>query len=221
MGEEDSISRSCATTLAACFAKHAEPTGFEADGAVLRLGAHRLHLRAEVEIEGTTPSDQHLLGLAVSIDLDDEPQPLRAGVVGVGDSRQGALDGAVEDWCDYVGIAVVRATVNDPAWATLIDAEENRLFAGGMLIRAALTDPWPEEFQGQLIEHFRPIWRQLPGRPEVLHSLEIHYASQDGSGFVRVEGHEFDELTPALASVPWPHPGCEFMVKQFLVVRGA
>ena len=218
MSEAAGISRRCVAALAALLTQTSQPPELEADGTMLRVGAHNLRFTAEIENE-TSTGDQYLLGLGVDVDLDGAPQPVRTGVLGCGESREGSLEEAIDQWCKYAGFPIVGAVVNDPGWSNVFDAESARAFAGGMPIRGEISDPWPEGFQGQLIELFRPVWRQLTDQPGVLHSLEIYYSSGDGSGFVRLETREIDELMPALAQVPWPAHGDDYILKQFVVVR--
>lgn len=218
MSDVEGIDRRCAATLAGMLQEAALLPEAEAAGAMLRVDGHSLRFAAAIERQMPV-GEQYLVALQVAVDLDGTPQPVSTGVVSFGDSPSGALQDAIDQWCVYAGYPVVAAVVNRPTWSSVFDAGSVRAFAGAMPVRSTTDLPWPEDFRDRLIELFRPVWRRLPEQPSILHSLEIAYSSSDNSGFVRMETVDIDELQPALAQVPWPAVGDDYVVKQFVVVR--
>ena len=96
------ISQRCARSLGKL-----DPS-IERDGARLRFAGRDVRLRARVENEAGAGA-QHLLGLAVDVEVDGAKHPVTDGVVGIGATRDEAVDAAIHWWSRLAGAPIVAA----------------------------------------------------------------------------------------------------------------
>jgi hypothetical protein len=206
------ISQRCARSLGKL-----DPS-IERDGARLRFAGRDVRLRARVENEAGTGA-QHLLGLAVDVEVDGVQHPVTDGVVGIGATRDEAVDAAIHWWSRIAGAPIVAALGGVAEWPVRLDHEGVSVFMGETMVRAAAPVEWPGGFREHMVVYLWEVLRQLPPLGPTLHALSILFSPSESAGEVRVDGVPLEQPLLALATFAWPNLGTDYSVRQVMIVR--
>lgn len=211
------ISRRCAEALAAS-AKEAGVTP-SVEGDRVRVGKDEVRLSARVDNDVAAHS-RRVLGVMVDVSLNGNAQPLTAGVVGVGDTRDDAAADVAESWARLVGVALLDALGAKRPGKPTFSAGRFDVHAGMAGISADVG--WTDDSRRELLSKLGAITRGFESSRSEFHSIMIMVAVKpDGTidGDCSVDGMVSPEALKAARSFPWPKAANEYMLKQFYVLR--
>jgi hypothetical protein len=184
------------------------------------IGGKEVRLKAQIENEGRADAS-FLAGLRVDVLVNGAPQPLSFGAVGMGKSRDEAVDTAVSEWAMSVGEALLGAfgvkTGTPPQ-----DVGPFLVYAGLVGIRGAPGVVPPAEVNGQLLPQLATVIKGLESSPSEFHSISLMLVvKRDGpvGGECRVDGTASPAALAAAQSIPWSWNGADYMFKQSYVLR--
>lgn len=223
MNSDPALSGRCAEALAALARSFGATPSVE--GERVRVGKDELRLRAVVEGENRAPAGVQLRyasGIAVEVSVNGVPQPLTAGSVGVGDSREDARETAVSEWAHLVGVGVLDALGVRRKEAVSLASGRFSVHPGLTGFRGQQQVLWSNERHPELVEKLKGAIGRLEGLPSEFHSISIMLVVEtDGSasGECRVDGVESEEALKAVQSYSWPRTSAAYMFKQFYVLR--
>lgn len=167
---------------------------------------------------------KHLAGVGFAIGLQEKHIPtLYAGTVGIGASREEAVEVAAEEWSQLVGVALVRALVATKSLAGAGEAKP-RLYSGGVGVRGSAGDASFEAVSRALYPALTPFAEALVQEDLTgIHSVAV-MVNVDGrravDGECRLDGRVSPALLDAVRSLPWPPGQPGYLFKEFFVVRG-
>ena len=213
------LSRLCAESLAT-LAKSSGVTP-SIEGNHLRIGKDELRLSAYVESEGR-PHSQYALGLAVEVSINGVTQPLTAGAVGIGATREEAAETAVSEWAQLAGVALLDALGVGRQGEPTFSAGRFSIHPGFTGIRGSRDVAWTEDSQRKLLGILNPLIRGLESSPSEFHAISIMLVVEPGGatgGEGRVDGEVSPAALKAAESFPWPPTRNGYMFKQFYVLR--
>lgn len=213
------FSRRCVEALAE-LAKSAGVTA-SSEGDRLRIGKDELRIGARPDNEGQAHS-QHFVGMVVDVSINGVAQPLTAGVVGVGATREEALAAAVTSWVQPVGVALLDALGVKGRGKPVLSAGRFSVYAGKAGISSTRDIAWSDESRRQLLDTLSEVVRGLESSPSEFHLILMMAGVGPGgaiSGECRVDGVVSGEALKAAKSFPWPQAEGPYMVKQYYLLR--
>lgn len=213
------FSRLCVGALAE-LAKSAGATP-SSEGARLRIGKDELRLSASVSDRGRQGS-LHMVGAEVDVSVNGVAQPLKAGVVGVGGDREGAVAEAAAQWVATVGVALLDALGAGGRLRPLPNAGSFSVHAGEAVVRGPQAGAWSDERRRQFLEALGPTIRGLESSPSEFHLILMMVGVEPGAaveGECRVDGVVSGEALKAAKALSWPPSEGPYMVKQYYLLR--
>jgi hypothetical protein len=157
--------------------------------------------------------------MAVDVFVDGVFQPLTVGSIGVGDTEEEAEDTAIQEWAQYVAIALV---------ATLDSDVDAGLPFDGFVAHSGLTGirgsqvDLPKHIATNMLVHLKTLAPNLRSSGSELHSILIMVEVNQGGvvgGECRVDGVISSEALAAVRSFPWPSTQAGYIFKQVYILR--
>jgi hypothetical protein len=181
-------------------------------------------------------ANQHILAAEFDVSVGGIRSPeLRAGVVGIGDSPDGARDSAIEEWVAQYGIPIGFAVAarlgasGPPAredetakFYAMQVVDGQTLFHGLPGLRGAAKQPdtvVSDEFLRRVAEAVVASMRQRTSSGRYRSGtvqLVVHGSSVTG-GECRIDGEISPDVLKALSSWTWPEGAPSYMFKLFFV----
>lgn len=189
-----------------------------ASGARVTLAGVNVNVRAQIEQERRL-GPKWAVGVAVETSLPDGAR-LTTGSVGIGDSRQDALETAVTEWVLLAGTAILNAMSSKERPSEVIVRSGLRLYPGALSIRGSEQPPWSEDQHGRLVDLITPALMDLaPGR---LHDLSLTVGvspTGEVDGECRLDGTRMQSLLSAVQTLSWPKRTTAYIVKRYYLVE--
>ncbi len=207
------LSSRCSEALASLAAERALVMGDH-----IKIGGTEVALAATVEQEENA-GGKFLVGIRVEVSIDDVPQPLTAGSIGVGDNREDAIDTAIFEWAQLVGVALVGALKRKP---TNVHAGPFPVYPGATGFRGSGGTPWSDDDHRQLLRSLAPVIDGLQDSPGEFHAISIMlqvYGGVARGGECRIDGAVSLAATMAMSSFSWPYLTGNYLLKQFYVLK--
>ncbi len=187
------------------------------NGDHINIGGMEVALAATVE-EEEKAGIKFLVGLRVDASIDGVPQPLSAGSIGVGENRDDAIDSAIFEWAQLVGVALLGALERKP---TELTAGVFSIYGGATGFRGSEGTYWSDENHRQLLWSLASILDSLQSSPGEFHAISIMVEVRGGvsqRGECRVDGVVSPATLKAVSSFPWPFVSGGYLFKQFYVL---
>jgi hypothetical protein len=205
----------------ACAQALARMAGGSSSGNVVGFAGHSLALTVAIgSVEGNTTNPGVAGTIRVWCDLDGRSMPsLTAASLGIGATREDALNEAVEQWVFESGIAIANA-LNQHGDVRIIGGF--RVYSGPTAIRGQ-TPERLESLHDALFEVLAPSLLTLFSRPPP-HALSITVVRRPGrdlQGEFRVDGEPSQRLQDLAMRVRWPESSGSYMLKQYYVLMPA
>lgn len=190
-------------------------------GRTLKFDGHTL--AAAVTIEKIVEEQGNVLagiGIAVRVDGAENPA-LFAGGVGVGDTRAGAIETALQEWAMQTGGPIVQALRGPSSRRAPITVGAWDVHAGPTGIRGEKPEgaTFDEAWQTSFLAHIDAVVRASFSGPG-LHAmtLTIVVDGVGNRGECRVDGVVSPQLCERARSHAWPVGKDAYMFKQFYVL---
>lgn len=205
----------------ACAEALARMAGGTSSGNVVGFGRHSLALTVAIESVANGSTNAATVGtIRVSCDLDGRSMPsLTATSLGVGATREEALDKAVEEWVLGFGIPLARA-LNEKGEARIVGGF--RVYAGP----TGILGEKPERLEGvhdAFFEVVAPSLSTLFSRPPP-HAVSISLVRRAGrrlEGEFSVDGEPSQRLKDLAMQAKWPESSGSYMLSQYYVLMPA
>jgi hypothetical protein len=219
VNSDSNLSNRCAVSLASLARSSGATPSLE--GNRIRINKDELQLSANIEDEGQAQS-QYAVGLAVGVSVNGVARPLTVGSVGIGASREEAVETAVSEWAQLAGVALLDALGVRKQGGLTFGAGRFSVHPGLMGIRGSQDVVWSDDSQRRLLDSLGALIRGLESSPSEFHSVSIRLVVEPGGvsgGECRVDGAVSAEALKAVHSFPWPPTTKGYMFKQFYVLR--
>jgi hypothetical protein len=210
--------------------RHLEDSGVEhsLDDGDLSFAGHRLSLSVSFE-QFVEQNDQVIAPVDIQLHVDaDDGSRFRLGALGIGPTRQNALQAAVQEW-HLLAAAPVLAALGARSGGLRREVLPSKLAGWNFFPgRAGIRGTLPAELQpdgafhrallGELHKYVSS-W-EVP-QHFTLRSIFVFYSSAEGKSDVEaaVDGHVDAELTERLQLLDWPQAGEAYLYKQLFVFR--
>ena len=212
------LGEQCATALVA--SARDSHIDARASGARVTLAGTDLNVQARIEQEGQQGS-KWVVGIAVETGMSDGVT-LTAGSVGVGASRQDALETAVTEWGQLAGVAIVRGVALKQRSGEVIARNGFILYPGAIGIRGLEQPPWSDDQHVRLMELITPELMGLgAGR---LHDLSLSVGvnpTGEVEGDCRLDAALSQSILNAVKVFSWPKLKTAYIFKRYYLVETA
>jgi hypothetical protein len=187
----------------------------------MRIGNDELRLRARIENDQRAEGRQ-LIGLVVDVSVNGILEPFTAGSVGIGATRNEALQTAIDEWAQLAGIALLETFGIKKPESTPLTRGPFSVHRGASGIRGAQDVTWPAERERQLLDALNPVVLGLESSPAEFHSILITVvvdARGVTRGECRMDGRVSQAVLKAAQTFQWTTTSGTYMFKQFYVLR--
>jgi hypothetical protein len=212
------LSERCARVLVTMAESVPTKASVSYSGSEISVGSRHVGLIARVE-NRKRAEKKFLVALAVDLFVDGVFQPLTVGSVGVGDTEEEAENTAIEEWAQYVGMALFASLVFDDDAGLPFDVF---VAYGGLTGIRGSQFPLPEHLVTDLLGYLKTMVPNLRSSGGELHSILIMVYVEDGrvvGGECRVDGVDSTEALAAIRPFPWPPTQAPYLFKQFYILR--
>lgn len=219
MNNGSDLSPLCAAALAALAREAgADPT---AHGGRVRIGRDEVHLLTHIENE-VEADGKHFIGMAVGAVINGVSRPLTVGSVGIGLTREEAVETAVFEWVQLVGTALLSALGVPMYKMKRLSAGAFFAYPGRPGVRGVEPGGWPPEHLRQLLDRLIAVIDRLGAASDEFRVISIAVAIEKGSvqrGECTVDGRPSQEALAAMKAIEWPRTDDGYMFKQVFVLR--
>lgn len=187
----------------------------------LFIGDNSIQLKIDVEFDGKEKGKWLYAANIVTFYKNGQETQIDVGSVGIGSSREEAINVCIQEWFGVFGIAFTNMLNGDNS----IAVSNMKVFPGLMGIRGKLPEnTWPkgnDEIARRIISQIQPQMRSQTGD---LIPIDIKlYIGINGvvDGECRVDNHVSIQLLNNLKQLSWPSSKEGYMFKQFYLIKMA
>ncbi|MEO6391905.1 MAG: DUF6348 family protein [Pyrinomonadaceae bacterium] len=185
------------------------------------LGPDELSIQAKIEDEGDAQG-KRAVSISVDVSANGAFLPVTAVSVGVGADQKDAIETAVSEWAQLVGVALLDAFGLHGQGGPSIPAGGFTVHSGMAGIRGAGEFAWSIADRKQLVDHLTPLFIEGEAAPDEFHSLSLLLVVKPGGvadGECRIDGAVSEAALITAREFPWPTTAHSYMFKQFYVLR--
>lgn len=199
----------------------------KANGPAVDLGGRTLSIATSIDYV-TERDGKVIVGLDFASTINGKPAPaLHTGSLGIDDTRQAAIQTAMQEWALQYGVATAKALLNSDTrdGGSALSVGGIAVFPGATGIRGRA----PPEFTGSdslhraLITHVRALLEPLVV-VDGPHAMTLTLVFREGApieGECRLDGQVSAPLFSSLQQYAWPTGSGTFMFKQYYVFTTA
>ena len=189
-----------------------------ASGTRVTLAGAEVNLKARIEQE-VQQGPKWLVGIAVKTGLPAGVS-LTAGSIGVGATRQDAIDIAVTEWGQLVGVAILNGVALKERSGQVIARNGFVLYPGARGNRGPEEPPWSDDQHARLVELITPELTGLAsGR---LHDLSLSVLvnpTGEVDGDCRLDGASSQSILNAVKTFSWPTLKTSYIFRRYYLVE--
>ena len=189
-----------------------------ASGTRVTLAGAEVNLEARIEQEAQQ-GPQWLVGIAVTIGLPAGVN-LTAGSIGVGTTRQDAIDTAVTEWGQLIGVAILKGVALKERSVGVIARNGFLLYPGATGFRGPEHPTLSDDQHARLVQLITPELAGLAaGR---LHELSLAVAVKatgEVDGDCQLDGASSQSILNAVKTFSWPKLKTPYMFKRYYLVE--
>ena len=219
MNTTPDISRLCAFALSELATWSGGKPSLNGDR--VSLGADELSIRAKIEDEGEAQG-KPAVSISVDVSANGAVLPLTAVSVGVGLDQKDAIETAVSEWAQLVGVALLDAFGLHGQGGPSIPSGRFTVHSGMAGIRGAGEFAWSIADHKELVDHLGPLFSEWASLPDEFHSVSLLLVVKPGGvadGECRIDGAVSEAALNVAREFPWPTTAHSYMFKQFYVLR--
>ena len=183
------------------------------------LAGTPLRLSARVEDERKAGS-QWMVGLGVRVAAPGNASALAESSVGIGSTREEAIDGAVQEWAQLAGVAFIRAIAVRERSKEVFSVAGLGVYPGFTGFRGSQELSWSLANNRQLVTLMAPALAGL--KRGQLHGLSVSILVESNGtvrGECRVDGSASSSALASALRYPWPRMAGTYMFKQYYVLQ--
>lgn len=219
MNTTPDISRLCAFALSELATWSGGTPSLNGDRLI--LGPDELSIQAKIEDEGDAQG-KHAVSISVDVSANGARLPLTAVSVGVGADQKDAIETAVSEWAQLVGVALLDAFGLHGQGGPSIPAGSFTVHSGMAGIRGSGEFTWSIADRKQLVDHLTPLFSEWEAAPDGFHSMSLLLVIKPGGvadGECRLDGAVSEDALNLAREFTWPTTAHSYMFKQFYVLR--
>jgi hypothetical protein len=211
------LSNRCADALAEL--ARAGTVEAAASGNTVNLAGKPLRLNARVE-DVRQAGSQWMVGIAVQVAPPGNVSALAEGAVGIGPTREDAIDTAIVEWANLAGVGFIRAIAVRERSKEVFSVGGVGVYPGFAGVRGSPAISWSLARNKQLVTLMAPALAGL-SRGQ-LHGLSVSILVDDKGtvrGECRVDGAASRAALASALRYPWPKATGAYMFKQYYVLQ--
>jgi hypothetical protein len=205
-----------ATALAS--AALAEELEAETSGNLVMVAGTPFRVVARTEsVEGSGPA--WIVGIEVTATIDGGPS-FGAGSVGIGASRDEAVEAAANEWAQFTGLALLRGLVLKAQHVDRVVLNGIAVYRGTTGIRGPVQPTWSKGDAARLFELVLPSV-PVDGQPHLLSVVLAVDATKEVDGECRVDGTISPAMLEAVKLFSWERLKTPYIFKQYYLASPA